>query len=188
MTGRFVLLTTVALLLACALTGIAGPHTQPATSLPQFKAAIRQYVQLHRRVERQLPPLGVASDAQQIVDASNGMAAALQTARAQAREGDIFTAAVAADLRTRISDALAAGGFLSGDLIASTLEDADEDAPLPVVNGRFPWGRGAAMWPCVLNALPPLPDELQYRLIGRDLVLVDTHADLVVDILRNAVR
>jgi hypothetical protein len=55
-------------------------------------------------------------------------------------------------------------------------------------NGRFPWRRGAAMWPCVLDALPQLPYELQYRLIGRDLVLVDTHADLVVDILRNIVR
>ncbi len=44
------------------------------------------------------------------------------------------------------------------------------------------------MWPCVLDALPRLPHELQYRFVGRDLVLVDTHADLVVDILRNAVR
>jgi hypothetical protein len=44
------------------------------------------------------------------------------------------------------------------------------------------------MWPCVLNALPALPDELQYRLIGHDLALVDLHADLVVDILRDAVR
>ena len=33
-----------------------------------------------------------------------------------------------------------------------------------------------------------LPQELQYRFVGRDLVLVDTHADLVLDILRNAVR
>ena len=43
------------------------------------------------------------------------------------------------------------------------------------------------MWSSVLAALPPLPHELQYRFVGRDLVLVDTHADLVVDILRNAV-
>jgi hypothetical protein len=44
------------------------------------------------------------------------------------------------------------------------------------------------MWPCVINALPPLRGELQYRIVGRDLVLVDVHANLVVDILREALR
>jgi hypothetical protein len=40
----------------------------------------------------------------------------------------------------------------------------------------------------MIEALPPLPDELQYRIVGRDLVLVDVHANLVVDILREALR
>jgi hypothetical protein len=30
---------------------------------------------------------------------------------------------------------------------------------------------------------PALPPELAYRFVGRDLVLVDVHANLVVDIL-----
>jgi len=38
----------------------------------------------------------------------------------------------------------------------------------------------------LLEALPPLPVELQYRFIGRDLLLVDVEADLVIDILPNA--
>jgi hypothetical protein len=59
---------------------------------------------------------------------------------------------------------------------------------MPVVNGRFPWLRGAGMWLCVLNALPSVPEELQYRIVGRDLVLVDVHANLVVDSLRDALR
>jgi hypothetical protein len=32
-------------------------------------------------------------------------------------------------------------------------------------------------------ALPRLPDELQYRAVGVALILVDTHANLVVDVL-----
>jgi hypothetical protein len=39
------------------------------------------------------------------------------------------------------------------------------------------------MHPAVLQALPPLPPELQYRMVGCDLVLIDVHADLIVDIL-----
>ena len=37
--------------------------------------------------------------------------------------------------------------------------------------------------PCIKDALPELPDELEYRSSGTVLVLVDTHANLVVDLL-----
>jgi hypothetical protein len=188
MTGRTLVSTAIGFLLAFAVIGQAAPDAAQPVSLLQFKASIHQYVQLHRRIEQQLPPFRAHSDAQDIIESSNAMAAALQTARANAREGDIFTREVAALLRTRVSDSLAARGFLPEEMVAATLEEADENAALPVVNGRFPWRRGAAMWPCVLDALPRLPHELQYRFVGRDLVLVDTDADLVVDILRNAVR
>jgi hypothetical protein len=55
------------------------------------------------------------------------------------------------------------------------------------VNGAFSWALGNAMPPCVLHALPELPIELQYRFVGVDLILIDIHADLVVDILRDAI-
>ncbi len=188
MTGRTLIPTAIGYLLALAVVGQAAPDSAQPLSLLQFRASIHQYVQLHRRIEQQLPPFRAHSDMQDIIEASTAMAAALQTARADAREGDIFTREVAAVLRTRVADALAASGFLPEEMVAATREEADEEAPLPVVNGHFPWRRGAAMWPCVLDALPRLPHELQYRFVGRDLVLVDTHADLVVDILRSAVR
>jgi hypothetical protein len=188
MTERSILAATVACVVAFTVAGAAAQHDAQPAALAQFQTAIQHYAQLHRQIERQLPPFRAHSDAQDIFESSNAMASALQTARASAREGDIFTPGVAALLRPRVSDALAAHGFLPDEMVADTLEEADEGAPLPVVNGRFPWRRGAALWPCVLEALPELPDELQYRFIGRDLVLVDTHADVIVDILRNAVR
>ena len=36
---------------------------------------------------------------------------------------------------------------------------------------------------CISKALPALPDELEYRSAGTVLLLVDTHANLVVDLL-----
>ena len=188
MTGRTLVSTAIGFLLAFAVVGQAAPGAAQPVPLLQFKASIHQYAQLHRRIEQQLPPFRAHSDAQEVIESPNAMAAALQTARADAREGDIFTREVAALLRKRVSEALAACNFLPEEMVAATLEEADDNAALPVVNGRFPWRRGAAMWPCVLDALPQLPHELQYRFVGRDLALVDTHADLVVDILRNAVR
>ena len=188
MTERTLALTAVAFVTAFTVAGAAAQHDAQPASLAQFNTAIHQYVQLHRQIEQQLPPFRAHSDAQDIFESSNAMASALQTARATAHEGDIFTHEVAALLRKRVADALTARGLLPEEMVAATLEEADDEAPLPVVNGRFPWRRGAAMWPCVIEALPQLPHELQYRLVGRDLVLVDTHADLIVDILRNAVR
>ena len=38
----------------------------------------------------------------------------------------------------------------------------------------------------LLSALPALPAELQYRIIGRSLVLWDHHANLIVDFLPGA--
>lgn len=188
MTGRLIMSTTAGCLLAFVVVGTAAPDEAQPASLMKFTAAIHEYVQLHHHIERQLPPFLPHSDAQDLIESSEAMAAAVKAGRANAREGDLFTPEVAVLLRTRVSDALAARGFLPEEMVAATLEEADEGAAAPVVNGRFPWRRGAAMWPCVLDALPRLPQELQYRFVGRDLVLVDTHADLVVDILRNAVR
>jgi hypothetical protein len=40
--------------------------------------------------------------------------------------------------------------------------------------------------PVILEALPELPDEVEYRFFGRDLVLLDVEAGLVVDVLKQA--
>ena len=40
--------------------------------------------------------------------------------------------------------------------------------------------------PSLLRNLPKLPPELEYRVVGRALVLRDTGANLIVDLLPNA--
>jgi hypothetical protein len=188
MTRGWLIATMGAALLAWSVVASTLPSEQQPGPLEQFAAAVHSYVQLHRAIEHELPALRAGSHAHELAESSDAVAAALQTARANAREGDIFTAAVGALLRTQISEALDAHGFLPDKVVASSLEEADDNTPLPFVNGRFPWRRGAMMWPCVIDVLPELPHELQYRIVGRDLVLLDTHAELVVDILRDAVR
>jgi hypothetical protein len=37
------------------------------------------------------------------------------------------------------------------------------------------------MPPQVLAALPKLPQELEYRFVGARLILLDTHADIILD-------
>jgi hypothetical protein len=57
-----------------------------------------------------------------------------------------------------------------------------------VVNGLYPPGRSfSTMPPRLLQRLPALPPAIDYRFVGRDLVLVDTSASLVIDYLPEAV-
>jgi hypothetical protein len=185
MTIRYIASFTVGFLLVAQVGTLA--EWQPVP-FHQFTIAVEDYTALHQRLEQQVPPLRVSEHARDIFQASDILAAAIQASRSAAREGDIFTPTVAAYFRARISDTLSARGFRADELVSAMLEESDETSPLPVVNGRFPHGRGTIMWPCILEALPKLPDELQYRMIGSDLILVDTHADLVVDILRQAAQ
>ena len=45
----------------------------------------------------------------------------------------------------------------------------------------------ATMPPSLLAVLPPLPRELEYRIVGRYLVLRDVDASLVLDYIADAV-
>jgi hypothetical protein len=58
--------------------------------------------------------------------------------------------------------------------------------PAPTVNQPFPSVLGSVQWPALVRALPAVPRELDYAFWGRDLVLVDVDANLVIDILSEA--
>ena len=90
---------------------------------------------------------------------------------AGARQGDLFTPVVLVALRARIDRALRAHAHTAADVHAAELAK----------------GFDLALPPCILAALPPLPSELEYRIVGRDLILFDPHASLVVDSLPRAV-
>ena len=56
------------------------------------------------------------------------------------------------------------------------------------VNGIYPTTIPLATFPpALLRKLPDLPPELEYRIVGRSLILRDVKANLIVDILRDVV-
>ena len=58
----------------------------------------------------------------------------------------------------------------------------------PKVNADYPETAAlATVPPLILKRLQRLPDGLEYRFMGRDLILRDTRANLIVDVLREAV-
>ena len=51
-----------------------------------------------------------------------------------------------------------------------------ESAPLPTVP------------PNLLARLPQLPEDVEYRIVGKDLILRDVDANIIVDFIPNAIR
>lgn len=152
--------------------------------LRDFQARVEAYVALHRLLEAGTPPLAVTRDPLEIQLASAALADAIVAARPQARQGDIFTPEVTRILRGRIRTAL---GPASERLLRELYEGRSARDVRAKVHARDPGGQVPyGVPPALLSALPELPCELRYRIVGRDLALWDEHAALVVDYIPNA--
>jgi len=168
--------------------GHAQSRLAEADGILQFQRAADIYAFLHRRLERRLPAVEVNANPDTIRIAIAAMAAAIRQARPDAQPGELFNPAAAGTIRHRIARALQSRGYTPADVrAAEQAGGVDTSAVTLHVNGSFPWLVGTAMFPFIIEVLPPLPPELQYRLVGRDLVLIDVHASLIVDILPLAV-
>ena len=162
-----------------------GWHGDDQNARAEFTLGVNQYVELHRSLAAPLGPEQMCSDPEELHRAAAALAAAIREARSTARLGDIFTTRAAAYFRSTI--ATAARGWYD---VPALLDEMDEEG-LPVVveldvNGTFPWSAGNLMPGRLLRVLPELPEELEYRFVGVDLVLLDVRANLVVDVLENA--
>jgi hypothetical protein len=150
-----------------------------------FTQRVDEYVALHREIEQLLPPDIVTSDLKALFAPRIAMAREMRQARSRAHQGDIFTPALQVYFRTLIAETLRCEGIT--DLLA-IIEDENSVHTPARVNADYPAGRSIpAIPPCLLAAFPTLPPEVRYSFVGRDLILWDMHAGLIVDFVPRAV-
>ena len=151
----------------------------------EFQRRLREYDAVRQRLDAALPLHVVSSDVFVIVAIHDAHHKALRSERLTARQGDIFFPDVAALFRRLIRDSLH-GAAVEDFLMKITEDDAAPMAP-PRVNASYPDGAAlATMPPELLRIFPMLPLGLEYRFIGRDLILWDPHAGLIVDFIPRA--
>lgn len=142
---------------------------------------------MHRRLEAEIGPLEINTPIESINRMIRELATAIRAERLHATQGELFSPALSAELRTTIARTLRAHGFSADDVRDSGRVDRVDYSRIELrVNDTFPWVLGVSMFPCLLEALPMLPPELQYRIVGDDLLLIDVHASLIVDVMRSA--
>lgn len=140
----------------------------------EFQRAADAYAFLHRQVERRIGLAHLRAG-----EAGDVAAAELRTAimaeRSPALESPLFTPAVVTAFRNMAAKAVRAPGCDPGELRTGAWEMFHQ-IHSPATGSR-------PVNACLAAALPALPDELEYRSAGTVLLLVDTHANLVVDVL-----
>jgi hypothetical protein len=173
--------------------GFAGQAPVPPASEEQarvfkiFTARVQQYVKLQKNVEASLPALKPTNDVARIAEHQHALARKIAQARRGARQGDIF-----ADQVTRHFRRIIRGEFQGPDaqIARKTIRQSDPSKVIVRlhVNDVYPSDVPLTTTPpTLLHKLPQLPQELAYRIVGRDLTLIDTKASLIVDLIPNAI-
>ena len=197
--ARAALLTAVALLVSPVAgvgraqqtptpeAGGAQPQRVNAEALlsVQYLRRVEEYLSLHRKLEATMPPLPAHAGPSDVDGHATRLARLIAASRATAKQGDIFPRETRAYFRRQIGRALSGA---DGPSMRRSIMDENPGKVQLRINGRYPQGIPVTtMPPGILGALPKMPDELEYRFIGKRLILLDVHAQLVVDYIDDAI-
>ena len=160
--------------------------TEPtASAVAEFNKRIEEYLALHKRVARPLGEIDDTKNPAEITGREVALGKAIAAARAEAKPGAIFASEIAAVLKKIIADT-----YRRSPAVRETTKDAEAELPdfTPEVNQVYPPTHPLATFPAtLLKVLPTLPEELEYRFVTHHLILRDVEANLIVDVLPNAV-
>jgi hypothetical protein len=160
------------------------PVNQDAKALAGFLDRVNQYATVHQKLENSLPKLSKESTPQQIDTHQRALAKLIQEARPDAKPGDIFTPESQAVIKKLVAKVF---NGPDGAAIKASVMDENPGVPNLKVNGRYPDEVPVStIPPQLLEGLPKLPEEMEFRFVGNDLILMDTHAHIVADVIPDA--
>jgi hypothetical protein len=160
------------------------PNPSEDPRFREFFDRVRAYMKIHQTADGRVPSLKDTSDSKQVSGREKALADEIRVERAGARRGDVFSAAAAKEI----------GIVVSEDFNARPLRDQKAilvEVPVkvpPAINTDYPTTLPlATVPPSLLLKLPTLPEELEYRFLGRHLILRDVRANLIVDFIPDVV-
>ena len=194
-----------ALILSLAL---AGPHplttqaSQPARGgqpalgmdpkeVEEFLEEVEEYLEHRRKAREELPKLKDEAEPEDVTAYAKLLADNIRARRKGAKQGDVFTPKVARGFRRLFAHKLAATTRDREVVLTEGNPTGDEERLQPppvVVNGQYiPAAPLSTIPPTLLLALPTLPEQVEYRFVGRALILRDAVANVIIDFIPDAV-
>jgi hypothetical protein len=158
-----------------------------------FSRRLDAYVKLRKQASEKVPPVDKKATAPQIQLREQALVEAIRNARPDAKPGDILTPDVKPMFNELLRDAFT--GPRSSKVRATIKEGnpKNEKAPgevEPVIQVNAVYPKNAPLStvpPSLLMKLPKLPKELEYRFVGRTLILRDRDSNLIIDYMKEAV-
>jgi hypothetical protein len=156
-----------------------------AQHIADFEERVAAYVKVRKEAAAALPGSKPTDSPNRMTNRERELAQKIRSLRPSAKRGDIFTPEISAEflrlirLAWRRSDATQIGRSLARAEPVSLRVDINDAYPASVPLQSTP--------PTLLQNLPSLPKEIEYRVIGHKLVLRDARANLIVDFIERAI-
>ncbi len=181
------LAVTVAFAQKTESPALAPPPVTPAEKavIEAFGNQVKEYVKLRKKVRENAPKLSKEATPEQIQAYRTSLEESLRNARKGAKRGDIFSPEVGAYIRRTLKKE-----FQGKD--RKEIRDIAFETELTgvVLRVNYLYAQSAEMseMPATLLAkLPQLPNELRYRFVGHNIILVDRESNLIIDFMPDAV-
>jgi hypothetical protein len=182
--AAFVAMIVLVLVGSASQAQTTKPVNPIGAAVKAFQDQVAEYVKVHNQAEGQVPRLRETTDPTQIAEREKALGLAIHQLRAKAREGDIFVEQYRPYLIQTIKEDFAKRSAADRKALVVELPRnvkiaVNQVDPTTLPLETFP--------PKLLRVLPDLPPELEYRIVGRSLILRDVKANLIVDIVREIV-
>ena len=185
----------MAMVLCVAQSAFGQPPSQPptlpviefnvevvGTALTDFTAKMDAYAALRQSLQKGLPTLAVTDNPAEIRDAERLLAERIRRARAGAGRGDIFTESIRRGFKQLLRSVANPG------ICEAIRDDNPREFQYPI-NAEYPKDKPlSTVPPSILAVLPRLPEDVWYRFLGRDLILHDSRANIILDRIDDSIR
>jgi len=185
--GKRIIEAIMFLSLATRLASAQNPPVNRDAAIgSDFEQRVAGYMKIHQQAQNGLTTPKKTESPEKITEYQHEFAAKTAHLPTQAQQGDIFSPEIAGLFQRLVGSAL---NGPDGEKIRKSYEHTEPAAIRGIrleVNQTYPDGVPLqSMPPSLLLNLPPLPQQLEYRFVGHELVLLEAPANLVVDIIPN---
>jgi hypothetical protein len=151
-----------------------------AAGFKDFMDRVQAYISLHKSIASSLPALKPTDQPEKIANHQQTLAQKIRETRRHARRGDIFSEEARKAFRRTVREEF---GGPHGHGARTTIRQGEPLKTIRLhVNEPYPDGVPyTTLPPTLLLTFPKLPDQVVYRIVGRDLILLDVEANLVID-------
>lgn len=152
-----------------------------AAAIADFEKRVSDYAAFEKKLDATIQEPSPGSEPTAFLNHQRALAKLIQKSRAGAKPGDLCPKPMRAVIRRLIASAFHGPG---GAQVRKSILDEDPGNLMLTINSEYPDNAPfATVPPQILQGLPKLPEVLEYRFIGKRLLLIDSHARVVADIV-----